>query len=295
MSSRFACRCLCTLSLLFVGCSELRARSHAREGNEHFRAGDYAAAARAYGEAEALSPTLATATLNRGLACRQLILPGAKDGKSREASECALDAFAKLKQLRPDDPRGEQLHVQTLFDAERYEELAAMYRAELRERPSSLLALNGLIQVYTRWNRPEEALAWTVERAKQRPDDAEAQYAVGVTIFSLLLERGGGPDKASYDPRPDAAQKSERPLFGLADISGPRRVELANVAITHLERALTLRPSYREALVYLGLLERQKSFALFDRPLEWQAAVEAAERYRSRASALASAPHAGAR
>jgi tetratricopeptide (TPR) repeat protein len=286
------------LVLVLTGCSELRARHLARSGNEHFRAGDYHAAVRDYQQAERLAPHLPVIVLNKGLACRQLMVPGAKDARTEGAARCAVEAFTRLRELAPADARGEQLYVQTLFDADRYDELATLYQKQLDTRPDDALALNGMVQVYTRAQRPEEALRWTVERAERKPKDAEAQYAVGVFIFSQLMERGGGADKASYDPRgaSDAGSAAaERPLFGVDDISGPKRVALANQGIAYLERALALRPAYREALVYANLLYRQKSFAFFDRPSDWQAAVEQAESYRNRALALDSKAHAAVR
>lgn len=283
---------LCLLSA--TACSELRARSRAREGNELYREGEYAAAARAFVEAEQLHPGLPVVALNHGLACRQLMLPGSHTPSSEQAADCALAAFARLRQLAADDPRGEQLYVQTMFDAERYRELAEMYGAQLAEQPDNLRALNGLIQVYSNWDRPAETLHWLRERAKRQPQDPEAQYAVGVSIFSRLFRAGGGADKAAYDPRGGASPEQTRPLFSVDDIVGKERAELAAVGIAHLQRAIALRPAYQEAFVYLNLLYRQKSFAYFDQPEAWFAAVEAAERYRAQAGAPDSA-HAAAR
>jgi hypothetical protein len=72
-------------------------------------------------------------------------------------------------------------------------------------------------------------------------------------------------------------------------------VTLAELGIAHLERAIALRPSQREALVYANLLSRQKSFAYFDRPELWHEAVQMAEAYRGRAEALAASTRAAAR
>src|SRR6187402_2545513 len=65
--------------LAVTGCSELQARHHAREGNDLFRAGDYAGAVREYETAEEIFPAgLHVIELNKGLACRQLMVPGGK-------------------------------------------------------------------------------------------------------------------------------------------------------------------------------------------------------------------------
>lgn len=275
------------MAALFVplaGCSELRARHLAREGNQHFREGDYVAAVQAYSASERLYP-LPVVAFNRGLACRQLMLPGAKSAENERSVECALAAFTRLKKLNPSDARADQLYQQTLFDADRFETLATMYRARLQAAPNDPAAINALIQVYSRWDHWDEALYWTLERARREPQNAEAQYAVGVFIYNRLFARGGGAEQSSFDPRSAEALRAQ-PVAAPGDITGKERAALAQQGIDHLQKALELRPNYADAMTYLGLLYRQKSFAFFDRPTEWQAAVDSAESFRQKATAL---------
>lgn len=269
------------LVLSLFGCQELRARQYGREGNRHFREGDYRAAVVAYSASERLAP-LAAVQLNKGLACRQLLLPGAHGGENERAASCALEAFRRLRKLSPGDERADRLYQQTLFDSDRYEQLVELYQQQLRRAPDDPAAINGLIQVYSRWSRWDEALRWTEERARQRPLDPEAHYALGVFIYNRLFEKGGGPEKSSFDPRPGQEPKPPPP-FGTGDIYGIERVALADRAIAALKRAVELRPTYAEALTYLGLVYRQQSFAYFNEPSAWQAAVSSAEAFRRQA------------
>lgn len=266
------------------GCSELRARQLAREGNRHFQDGNYAAAADSYSAAEQLYP-LAVISFNKGLACRQMMVPGAKSPENERATRCALDSFRRLEQQSPGDPRAEQLYQQTLFDADRFEALAQLYTAQLQKNPADPAALNGLIQVYSSSGRWDDTLHWTIERAKRSPHDAEAHYAVGVLIYTRLFEKGGGAEQATYDPRPQAAQSKPPPMTNPGDITGEARVALAEQGIEFLKQALEIRPGYPEALTYLGLLYRQESFAYFDQPAKWQTAVDTAEALRKQATA----------
>jgi tetratricopeptide (TPR) repeat protein len=223
---------------------------------------------------------------NKGLACRQLMMPGAKSRQNAQAVDCALQSFRRLKEQSPSDPRADQLYQQTLFDADRFDALGGLYAAQLQHSPNDLAALNGLIQVYSSTGHWDEALYWTIERAKRAPHDAEAQYAVGVLIYSRLFEKGGGAEQSAYDPRPQGAQLKIPPATNPSDITGPARVALAAQGIEYLKRALEIRPAYAEAVTYLGLLYRQQSFAYFDQPSKWQAAVDAAEEFRKQATAL---------
>jgi pentatricopeptide repeat protein len=294
------------------GCTELRGRRRVREGNQLYRDGRYAEAVTAYEAAARFIPGFWLLWLNKGLTCRQMMVPGAHTPENDRAVDCALEAFANLKRLRPKDPRAEQLYVQTLFDADRFEALASLYQQRLRARPDDLAAINGLIQAYTRWNRPDEALAYYQQRAALQPRDAEAQYAVGVFVWNQLFQKGGGPEMAAFDPRPDpeeveaAAKQAPAhgknrgkqepkplkvpPLPGLGDITGGPRVRLADLGIGYLEKALALRPRYRDAMTYLNLLYRQKSFAYFAEPDTWQACIDAAERWRREAESLGRSP-----
>jgi len=293
--------------LLASGCTELRGRRLVREGNRLYREGRYQEAIATYEQAESLIPNFWLLWLNKGLTCRQLMIPGSRQSTNERATNCALEAFDKLRALRPSDQRGDALYVQTLFDGDRFQTLADLYQARLRTNPGDLLAMNGLIQVYTRWNRLEEALQWYQRRATLAANDAEAQYAVGVFIWSQLFQKGGGPEMAAFDPRPDPSkpppkkgkngkqgkqakqtepEKKTPPPPALGDIIGAQRVRLADLGITYLERALKLRPRYPEALVYRSLLERQKAIGLFDDLQRYQASIDAAEKWRHQAEAV---------
>jgi tetratricopeptide (TPR) repeat protein len=300
--------------LVACGCAEVRARKVARDGNALYRDGEYAAAVEKYQQSEELYPDLAVVALNQGLACRQMLLPGAKTKENDKAADCALRAFDRLAKLSPEDARADQLYVQTLFDADRYAELEARYKKQLAAKPNDIGALNGLIQVYTRWDKWNDALETIVRRADIESKDAEAQYAVGAFIWTRLFTLGGGADKSAYDPRVETAPEpkakkakkgrkaepeppkpeKQAPAFNVGDVYGAQRVALADRGISFLERALAIRPTYREAMTYMNLLYRQKSFAYFDKPDEWQKAIDSAELWRKKAMEGQTAPAAPA-
>jgi len=316
------------------GCTELRGRRRIREGTRLYREGNYAAARDAFASATELVPQIPQAWLGEALSCRQMITPGATTPANEHAVDCALAALGEVRSRFPQDNRGETLYVQTLFDADRYPALVSLYEERLKRDPSDLAAVNGEIQTYTRWNHLEEALAAYQKKAALLPNDAEAQYAVGVFVWQQLFQRGGGPDKAAFDPRPDpnapdataekvkgkAKKKRDKrdkhgkgkhngggpepagtppgappeephkppPLFSVGDITGGQRAALADIGIKYLQRALALRPQYREAMVYLNLLLRQKAMAYFTRPSLWQACIDEAEKWRLKVEAMTS-------
>jgi tetratricopeptide (TPR) repeat protein len=289
--------------LLSCGCSELQARRHARAGNGHYLSGDYAAAVREYEVAEQAYPGLHVVALNKGLACRQLMVPGAHSPEQEHAVDCALAAFQHMKELRPEDPRGDQLYVQTLFDADRFDTLTKLYEAQLKDDPNNLAAINSLIAVHSRADHWAEALRWSIRRADIESKDAEAQYTVGVMLYNRLFQKGGA-DKATFDPRPDpnltpkelkALEPKVPPPFTMGDLMGAERIKLADLGIQYMNRALEIRPNYHEAMGFMSLLYRQKSFGYLDKPTEWEACVKTAEEWRAKAAPTtpASAPEPG--
>jgi tetratricopeptide (TPR) repeat protein len=267
------------------GCTELRGRKKIQEGNAAYKKGDFALAIARFKEAEEFVPEMPLLWLNRGYACRELIVPGAKPSVNRPMALCALEAFKRLRELVPDDPRGDRLYVQTLLDVGEYKTIERTFSLRHEKNPNDLDVVLVLEQVFTKMGRWRDALAFYRKASVLRPQDADAQYAVGTFIWQVLRERGGGPIFTQYDPRPRLDRPpSPRPVSGPDDIRGPERVALAQEGIRYLQQASGLRPHYADALAYTGLLFRQQSFALFDDIAAWQRAVDQAVVYAARAT-----------
>ena len=85
---------------------------------------------------------------------------------------------------------------------------------------------------------------------------------------------GGAPAAPAPAPEP--------PKLADDDIGGALRIDLADEGIRYLEKALALRARHSDAMVYLNLIYRQKSFAYFNDPANWQAAVDRANEWQKR-------------
>jgi tetratricopeptide (TPR) repeat protein len=299
---------LCALALVgAAGCSEVRGRKLIQDANELYKRGHYQEAVAIYDEAEKLVPNLPALWLNKGYTCRQLIAPGAQDPVSQRAVACALASFKRLGELRPSDARADQLTIVTMFDAGDLRGLDVMFLERNRRAPDDVGVVRGLQQVYYKWGKWPQALNWSKRAAALRPKDAEAQYGVGTFIWQVLSTKGGGADMAAYDPRPrlpeippepppvkGKVKKAVPPVriplappapeVAVNDITGALRVELADEGIRYLQSALELRPRYADAMTYLALLFRQKSFAYFADVPKWQAAVDTANDWQKKAN-----------
>jgi tetratricopeptide (TPR) repeat protein len=297
------------------GCSEVRGRKLVQEGDDLYKRGRYAEAVAVFEQAEPLVPALPELWLNKGYTCRQLIVPGSRDPQSRRAVACALAAFKRLGQLRPGDARAEQLTIETMFDAGDLHGLEVLFLERNRQKPEDVDVVRGLQQVYYKWGKWAQALEWSKRVAAIRRNDPEAFYGVGTFVWQILSQKGGGPEMAAYDPRPrlpppadDAAEipgggknvkgrvkpalattppvpvAAPPPEPGPDALSGPLRAELAADGIRFLEEAVRLRPKYPEAMTYLALLYRQKSFSYFGDIAQWQAAVDKSNEWQKRAN-----------
>lgn len=268
-------------------CSEVRGRKRIQDANELYRRGKYAEAVAKFEQAEAFVPGLPTLWLNKGYTCRQLIAPGGRDPESRRAADCALAAFKRLAEVAPNDPRASELTLQTWFDIGAWTELEATYLERHRRDPADLEAVHGLQDVYYKWGKWQQALEWSKKAAGLRPDDAEAQYGVGTFVWQILSAHGGGDKVASLSPWPGVIAHPDQPPVEPApaadDVSGAARIALADDGIAYLQRALARRSHYPEAMTFLALLWRQKSFALFGDPIAWQSTVDEADDWQKKA------------
>jgi tetratricopeptide (TPR) repeat protein len=285
--------CASALALAIVllpACTQVRGRKRIQEANELYRRGRYAEAVTLYKEAEALVPNLPVLWLNEGYTCRQLIAPGGQDPESHRAAACALGAFRRLGEVAPKDPRAGELTLQTWFDVQDYPSLEAAFLERRRQAPGDLDAVHGLQDVYFKWGKWPQALEWSKQAAALRSDDAEAQYGVGTFVWQILSTHGGGAQLAGYSPWPEIAPRSGSamtvapPATAAGDITDKERVALADQGIAYLEKAIARRPRYPEAMTYLALLWRQKSFAFFADPIAWQGAVDEADNWQQRAA-----------
>ena len=274
-----------TLAILAVcgSCAELRGRKKIQEGTAAYKRGDFPLAVERFKEALAYVPDKPLAWLNLGYACRELVTPGASSADNRAPALCALDAFKHLRELEPSNPRGDNLYVQTLFDAGEYRTIERIFSVRHERAPADLDVVLALQQVYVRMGRWRDALTFYRKAAALRPHDPEAAYAVGTFIWQSLVAHGGGAAVEAYDPRPRPG-RPEPPALGPNDLTGAERIALGEEGIAHLERAARLRPHYSEALIYIGLLYRQESFARFDDQPAWEHAIAQSVTYAARAA-----------
>jgi tetratricopeptide (TPR) repeat protein len=127
-------------------------------------------------------------------------------------------------------------------------------------------------------------------RPRLPPEDAETPEIAKASPSvkgHMGKDKGNGKGKGKDKNQPAAPPvpvAPPPPPIALNDITGALRVELCADGIRYLERAVALRPRYPDALTYLSLLYRQKSFAYFGDVPRWQAAVDRSNEWQRRAN-----------
>ena len=273
---------------------EVRGRKQIQEANELYKRGKYAEAVAAYEEAETLVPNLPTLWLNKGYTCRQLIAPGRQGSREPARRRLRARRVQASRRARAPGPARRPAHAPDLVRHRRLRRARGRTSsARNRRAPDDVDAVRGLQEVYFKWGKWREALDWSKRAAALRPDDAEAQYGVGTLRLAGAVGHGGGARdgglrapgphppaptaRRDRSPRRAARRRGERHHRRRCASSWPTR------GIAYLERALALRPRYPEAMTYLALLWRQKSFAFFADPIAWQGAVDEADDWQKRA------------
>jgi tetratricopeptide (TPR) repeat protein len=227
---------LCVLLVLAVaasGCSKLKARDLLNKGVAAFKNGQSDAAIENFKQATEADPDLLTARLYLATAYASLYIPGAPSAENQARGQ---QAVAEFKQVLDKDP-------------------------------NNLSAIDGIGSIlFQMGGQPfdpkkfEESKSYHQRHIQLKPDDPEPYYWIGVIDWTLAF-RANNEMRLSYNK--DNIKKQVRDTDPLPT---PVRAEYASKygpaieeGITDLQKAISLRPDYDDAMAYLNLLYRRKA------------------------------------
>jgi tetratricopeptide (TPR) repeat protein len=230
-SARFLAVLAALASLTGVGCDKLRARDQLNKGVQSYRGAQYDAAIEHFKNAVSLDPSLTVAGLYLATAYAQQCVPGVESPDNTRNCNQAIDEFKKL----------------------------------LDKNSGDINSLKGIASLYFNMasgaSKPDEKLKY-LEEAKQYhqkvlqndPSDPEAYYSVAVIDWTEAYKR-------RMDAKQNAGIKADEPIKDkklCADIQSKNQQEVQE-GIDDLNKALTLRKDYDDAMAYLNLLFREKA------------------------------------
>ena len=224
---------LLVLVIAASGCNKLKARDLLNKGVTAFKNGQSDAAIEDFKEAKEADPELLNARLYLATAYASLYIPGAP---SQENMARGNQAVAEFKEV-------------------------------LEKDPNNLSAIDGIGSIlFQMGGQPfdpkkfEESKTYHQKHIQLKPEDPEPYYWMGVIDWTLAF-RANGEMRMDYnksnirkqvkdtDPLP-AAVRSE-----YASKYGP----LIDEGITDLQKAISIKPDYDDAMAYLNLLYRRKA------------------------------------
>jgi len=215
------------------GCDKLKARDLLNKGVAAFKNGQYDAAVEDFKQAKDLDPSLLNARLYLATAYASQYIPGAPSEQNKNISKQAIAEFKEI----------------------------------LESNPDSLSAIDGvgsiLFQMAGTPYDPklfEESKTYHQKHINLKPEDPEPYYWIGVIDWTLAF-RANGEMRKEYneknikkqvkdtDPLPAAIRTDYLAKYGT----------LIDEGISDLQKAITLRPDYDDAMAYLNLLYRRKA------------------------------------
>jgi tetratricopeptide (TPR) repeat protein len=224
---------LLVLVIAASGCNKLKARDLLNKGVTAFKNGQSDAAIEDFKQAKEADPDLLNARLYLATAYASLYIPGAP---SQENLARGNQAVAEFKEVLDKDP-------------------------------NNLSAIDGIGSIlFQMGGQPfdpkkfEESKTYHQRHIQLKPDDPEPYYWIGVIDWTLAF-RANGEMRMDYnknnirkqvkdtDPLPTAIRSEYASKYG----------QLIDEGVTDLQKAISIKPDYDDAMAYLNLLYRRKA------------------------------------
>jgi tetratricopeptide (TPR) repeat protein len=228
-----ACLGLLVLAAGLAGCDKLKARDLLNKGVAAFKNGQYDLAVEDFKQAKDLDPSLLNARLYLATAYASQYIPGAPSEQNRNIGRQAIAEFKDVLQSYPDN----------------------------------LSAVDGIGSIlFQMGGTPydpklfEESKTYHQKHIQLKPEDPEPYYWIGVIDWTLAF-------RANAELRKDYNEKNIRKQVKDTEPLPPSlRTEyigkygsLIDEGISDLQKAISLRPDYDDAMAYLNLLYRRKA------------------------------------
>jgi tetratricopeptide (TPR) repeat protein len=217
----------------FSGCDKLKARDLLNKGVAAFKNGQYDAAVEDFKQAKDLDPSLLNARLYLATAYASQYIPGAPSEQNKNLGKQAIEEFKEILQTNP-----ENLSAVDGIGSILFQMAGTPYDPKLFE----------------------ESKTYHQKHIQLKPEDPEPYYWIGVIDWTLAF-RANGEMRKEYneknirkqvrdtEPLPPAIRGEYVTKYG----------SLIDEGISDLQKAITLRPDYDDAMAYLNLLYRRKA------------------------------------
>jgi tetratricopeptide (TPR) repeat protein len=213
------------------GCAKLKARDDLNKGVNAFTAAQFDTAIEYFKQAKQLDPTLMNARLFLARAYAQQYIPGAPSDQNKRYAEQAIQEWKEVLQMDPNN-----LNAIDGIGAMLFYEGSTPFDPKLMQ----------------------ESKTYHEEHMKLRPNDPEPYYWIGQIDYWIAY-------RANAQLRSDYNLKARKRIQEIDPLPTAVREQFANQdgavveeGIENLQKAISLRPDYGDAMAFLNLLLRQK-------------------------------------
>ena len=218
---------LAAFVLSATGCNKLLARDQLNKGVASYKDAKYDQAIGHFRRAVELDSSLKNAKLYLATAYAQQYIPGV------DSPENLQNAAAAIKQ----------------------------YKAVLEQDPKNVNSVKGIAYLYLQMKKFEDAKTYYHKAIDLDPNDPEAYYSVGVIDWTQAYQPMA-QERTKEGVNGDDPLKDKKVCPKLRDQDGA----VIQDGIDNLNKAISLRQDYDDAMAYLNLLYRQKSYRECDMP-----------------------------
>jgi tetratricopeptide (TPR) repeat protein len=229
----FSVAALMVIVVVGAGCSKLKARDLLNKGVANFKNGQYDKAVEDFKQAKDLDPSLMNARLYLATAYASQYIPGAPSDENVTRGNAAIDEF----------------------------------KGVLEKDPNNLSAIDGIGSILFQMSgqpfnpaKFQESKTYHQKHIELKPNDPEPYYWIGVIDWTLAF-RANAELRTAYNKDHINKQIKEGDALPAAVRTDyvAKDGQLVDEGITYLQKAITIKPDYDDAMAYLNLLYRRKA------------------------------------
>lgn len=283
---------LLLVPFLAAGCTQVQAKQAFKDGNKAYKEEDFKKAVVKYGSAVEKDPNFAEAWFYLGSAHNAMYRPGKTQPENIARLDEAIKAYKKSLEVNKGDtePR-KKVKLNTLaaltsiYSEEPYRnyDTAYQYAEQLvAENPSEARNLYAMANLYEKFEKVDEAEGMYKKIAETNPNDPKACGALAGFYNKPLWKDESGAARSKFDDAvmildrcaqlapndPSGYQKVATFYWDKAYrdplLTDQQKLGFAQKGLDAVDKALALKPDYFEAVIFKGLLMREKAKATTD-------------------------------
>jgi len=211
--------------LASAGCNKLRARDELNKGVREFKSARFEKAIEHFKNAVEKDPDLGTAKLYLATAYAQQYIPGVDSEENNRMAKMAIEQYESVLNS-PKEPSDEH----------------------------KITALKGIASLYFNMKEFEDAKKYHRRVLEVDPNDPETYYSIAVIDWTQSYQPRM-EKRAGLGLRPDEPLKDKKVCEELRT----QNSEIIEEGIHHLQKAISLREDYDDAMAYLNLMYRERA------------------------------------